>query len=86
MNKFDEAGFARMMARMQAEEAVPGGGPITEFAASDAPQVCVGEIEGRAVAYSWHHGLVEWTDSKGLHHFDWFPAEHIRRTQDHAGQ
>ncbi|WP_269939234.1 hypothetical protein [Arthrobacter sp. HY1533] len=79
MNKFDAAGFEKMMARMKAESVVPGDGPMTEFSPSEIPQVRAGDIHGRAVAYTWHHGLIEWTDSRGKYHFDWFPAELIKR-------
>ena len=80
MNKFDLAGFEKMMARIKAEEQVPGDGPMVEFSETDAPMVRAGDIRGRAVAYTWHHGLVEWTDSRFRYHYDWFPAELIKRT------
>lgn len=71
-----------MMARIEAEGKVPGGGPMTEFSSGEAPQVRAGDIRGRAVADTWHHGLIEWTESRGKYHFDWFPAELIKRVQD----
>ena len=79
MNKFDAVGFEKMMARIAAEEQVPGDGPMTEFSQADAPLVRSGDIYGRAVAFTWHHGLIEWTDSRGKYHFDWFPADAIKR-------
>lgn len=85
MNKFDAVGFEKMMARIEAEGMVPGGGPMTEFLPGEAPQVRAGDIHGRAVAYTWHHGLIEWTDSRGKYHFDWFPAELIKRAATEDG-
>ena len=71
-----------MMARVAAEDHIPDGGKMVEFSLEDAPKVRIGDIHGVAVAYTEHHGLVEWTNSRGKYFFDWFPAGEIRRVQE----
>ncbi|MDP9694483.1 UNVERIFIED_ORG: hypothetical protein J2X79_002042 [Arthrobacter globiformis] len=81
MNKFDEGGFERMMARLEAERnhPKPDDGKIMEFDTGSEPLVRVGEIYGRGIRYTRSYGLVEWMDEQRNYQVKWFPAQQIKR-------
>lgn len=72
----------RMIARLEAELARPDpdDGAIIDFPRGEAPLVQVGNIQGTAVAYTRHYGLVEISEGAGSR-FQWFLGSQIKRIQ-----
>ncbi|WP_427007176.1 hypothetical protein [Pseudarthrobacter sp. H2] len=71
----------RMMARMDAEESRPidDPAPINDFPKYGRPLVKVGELYGKAVAWTPHYGLIEWLDVSGKYHIGWAHSSSIKR-------
>lgn len=82
MNKFDSKTVNTLTALDDAVERHPdkGDGPAKLFGVFARPNVETGPIVGQAIAWTPNYGLIEWKDSKGLVHREWFPAVDIRRT------
>ncbi|WP_133159122.1 hypothetical protein [Arthrobacter glacialis] len=81
MNKFDPDSTEIMLAIIEAEarHPDPGDGPVTRFSIWAKPWVKVGDVYGRAAAYTHSYGLVAWWDETKTHHLEWFPANQIKR-------
>lgn len=70
-----------MMARMQAEENRPMDdvAPIKDFPKYGRPLVQVGEVYGKAVAWTQRYGLIEWLDVSGKYRIGWAHSSSIKR-------
>jgi hypothetical protein len=53
--------------------------PIREFPKFGRPLVRVGEIYGKAVAWSNSYGLIEWLDVSGRYQLGWAQSANIKR-------
>ncbi|WP_454698194.1 hypothetical protein [Arthrobacter humicola] len=73
----------RMMARLEAEQSRPMDDPaqIKDFPKYGRPLVQVGEVFGKAVAWTPSYGLVEWLDSSGKYRIGWAHASSIKRVK-----
>ena len=73
----------RMIARMNAEENRPldDSAPITDFPKYGRPLVQVGEVYGKAVAWTQSYGLVEWLDMSGKYRIGWAHSSSIKRVK-----
>lgn len=82
MNKFDPNSINNLTALDDAIERHPdkSDGPTKRFGVFARPNVSTGPIAGEAIAWTPNYGLIEWKDSKGLTHREWFPAIDIKRT------
>ena len=70
-----------MMARMHAEENRPidDTAPIKDFPKYGRPLVQVGDVHGKAVAWTPSYGLIEWLDVSGRYHIGWAQSSRIKR-------
>jgi hypothetical protein len=71
----------RIMARLDADKVRPmdDTSPIRDFPKYGRPLVQVGEIYGKAVAWSNSYGLIEWLDASGKYHLGWAKSASIKR-------
>lgn len=81
MIKFDNDNFQTQLAIDDACARHPdkSDGPVKRFGVFAQPDVTVERITGKALAWTPNYGLITWTDTKGLAHMEWFPAELIAR-------
>lgn len=70
-----------MIARADADRIRPmdDPSPIRDFPKFSRPLVQVGEIYGKAVAWSNSYGLIEWLDGSGKYHLGWAQSGNIKR-------
>lgn len=70
-----------MIARADADKSHPmdDTSPIRDFPKFGRPLVQVGEIYGKAVAWSNSYGLIEWLDSSGKYRLGWAQSGNIKR-------
>lgn len=70
-----------MIARADADRTRPmdDASPIRDFPKFGRPLVQVGEIYGKAVAWSNSYGLIEWLDAAGKYHLGWAQSASIKR-------
>lgn len=83
MNKFDPENTAILMAIIDAERRhpKPTDGPVQRFPVWKTPLVKVNEMYGRAYAWTRSYGLIGWRDDTGQQHYEWFPADLIKRVE-----
>jgi hypothetical protein len=74
----------RMMARLDADKSRPmdDTSPIRDFPRYGRPLVHVGDIYGKAVAWSNSYGLIEWLDPSGGYHLGWAQSSSIKRVTE----
>ncbi|MCQ9162958.1 hypothetical protein [Arthrobacter sp. STN4] len=56
-------------------------GPTRRLPVWEMPLVNVGEVYGRAVAYTRSFGLISWRDDASGQRMEWFPADAIHRVE-----
>lgn len=73
----------RMMARMEAERSRPidDVASITDFPKYGRPLVQVGQLFGKAVAWTPSYGLIEWLDVSGKYCIGWAHSSSIKRVK-----
>jgi hypothetical protein len=79
VNKFDPTSSFFRIIDAENRHPDPADGKVVSFVRWEKPLVRVGELYGRATAYTPHYGLVEWYDQANKLRCEWFPAADIKR-------